>query len=751
MIEATLVFTPAALDAFLSTLSSDDLNDFAIPSEARDLITSVRTEHGYFIVHASDTMSSARVVFGYKGCVDRLQTSPELMLVAFQRAARLVISSRSFPVRLPPAWSAYHAGNLVAFFATNRGRQMGPLRWVAQLHPQGSQDIYFCRVTDSSEPVVLEQFHPLQREYRTSVDGWTDAFEQTRKRFRHRELGASQPQVVATVDLEATTFGAVVGNLAYSGWLERLTEDQKRFLEGSRDASVKLRGPAGSGKTLLLELKALYETYSALEPEAVPKILFVTHSWAMAEQVDAGLWRLNDRDASLDNISVAPLLSIAEELLPAGRGTQGYDLLGEDNLDGKMLQLSEIAAIAEDVATRDWLAYEARSTPEFASRATADADSAEKQAFVWDLMQEFACVLSANGILPGVNAARVYLPMQRMPWMMPLATDGEKLFVLQVYTELVDRMRDARLLTTDQLINDFLNYLETFAWNIRRRDSGFDLIFVDELHLFNEQERLSLSFLSRDAGAFPTMFMALDPRQSPSEIYTGTHLATASAGESGEADAFLGDVKAIDLRTVHRFSPEILNLVRVINNMYPALELADDWHLDANRLDSSVPSDGVVPALTTHTDQAEEIQRVAEEAGELLAYRSGDERVAVVLLDPLALDAYDNFTVKGASILRLLGRDDVDALQYSKRAVVLSPAEYVAGLQFTSVIVAGFPHMESRRANLGHQKRRLLSLLYLAVTRATHNVSIHINLQDGAIPDVLETATKLGALTLGEI
>src|SRR5207249_4114442 len=105
---------------------------------------------------------------------------------------------------------------------------------------------------------------------------------------------------------------------------------------------------------------------------------------------------------------------------------------------------------------------------------------------------------------------RRYLLLQRTPWMMPLETDGEKRFVLQVYTQYIADLKKDRLLTSDQVINDFLNYLETFTWNIRREQEGYDLIFVDELHLFSEQERLALHYLTRSASEYPKMFMALD-------------------------------------------------------------------------------------------------------------------------------------------------------------------------------------------------------------------------------------------------
>jgi hypothetical protein len=744
MIDRPLVCTKASLDAYLTAVSTeDDPGALVVPRDAGDVVTRIDTASAVFLIHASDDEDSARVVFAQKDCLQRLPPESPTVVTALQRASRLALSARTPPLRLPPAWSTYHEGSLIAFFAGTR--EMGALRWVAQVNPLGTNDVFFCRLTSPSEPVVLASFRPSLAEYRRPLRDWRDALEQAAKRFAHRAK-TQTVQVVETVDLEATTYGAVVGARTYSAWLGHLTAEQRTFLERPADISTKLRGPAGSGKTLLLELKALYETYAADSMESPPRILFVTHSWSVAEQVDAALWRLHDRSSSIDNISVFPLLSIAQDLLPAERHGRGFDLLGDDNLSGKMLQLEAITRIVEGVVARDWLSFEDRCSPEFADRATAPADSAERRAFVWDLMHEFACVLSAHGILPGINAARNYLPLHRMPWMMPLVTDGEKLFVLEVYAALVAELREAQLLTSDQLINDFLNYLETFAWNLRRVEAGYELICVDELHLFNEQERLALNFLSRDPDAHPVMFMALDPRQSPAESYTGGTVAAVREGESGEAEAGLGEIEAFDLTTVHRFSPEILALVRHINNSYPALDLGDDWYLDADRLQTSVAASGHRPTLATHEDRHAEMRAVTADATDRLSDRASEERIAIILVDTLAVGYYSDLGIKGGSVLLLQGRDEVDSLQYSKRAVVLSPAEYVAGLQFSTVVVAGFPPAAGRRANLGHERRRLLSLLYLAVSRATTSVSIHVNMADGGVPEVLEAAVQRGVV-----
>src|SRR5262249_30100790 len=155
-------------------------------------------------------------------------------------------------------------------------------------------------------------------------------------------------------------------------------------------------------------------------------------------------------------------------------------------------------------------------------------------------------------------------------------------------TDYINGLAQDRLLTVDQLVNDFLNYLETFSWNILRDAEGYDFVFVDELHLFTEQERLSLQYLARPASQYPRLFMALDPRQAPSEVYAGVPASVVARGESGRADLDLGEVPALELSTVHRFTPEILKLVQHVHRSYPALDLGPDWEVSLESVKSSV-------------------------------------------------------------------------------------------------------------------------------------------------------------------
>ena len=49
------------------------------------------------------------------------------------------------------------------------------------------------------------------------------------------------------------------------------------------------------------------------------------------------------------------------------------DLLGEDNLSGKMLQLKEIDASADRFVRGDWLTFASRCSPDFVDRVTGSS------------------------------------------------------------------------------------------------------------------------------------------------------------------------------------------------------------------------------------------------------------------------------------------------------------------------------------------------------------------------------------------
>jgi superfamily I DNA/RNA helicase len=742
------VFTLASLQRCLELAPSEHwFATLRVPEDGSWAVLAVETNDCTFVLHRADKPDSPRIIVISQETTALLPGAVETLRVTFQRIHRVALSVANPPLRLPPAWKEFHHQNLVAFFAGPY--HIGPLslRWIAEIHPHNSNDICFWKLTGPGDPLSLPEYKPRHEVYERIVGQWKTAFAAASQRFAQSPTAAETVALEPAIDLEATTFGPVTQYRSYSIWLDHLTPKQREFVEWSPDQAVKLKGPAGTGKTLALELKILREVYRARDEQHKIRALFATHSWAVAQQIDAALHKL-DESGNLSEIDVFPLLEISRSSLPADRQPgRGFELLGEDSLAGRRLQLRRIDAIVDRLAKSDWLTYRRHVSAEFRSRVEAQKGSPERNALVWDLMLEFSSVLSVQAILPGINAERRYLALHRAPWMMPLDTDADKRFVMQVYTKYVDGLKEDRLLTSDQLINDFLSYLETFTWNLQREEKGYDFIFVDELHLFSEQERLVLNYLTRSASKYPKIFMALDPRQAPSEVYAGVPGAVVARGESGRADLDLGSVPSLELSKVHRFTVEILALVQHIHRRYPTLGLGPDWQLEVDSVESAA-GHGPKPLLFVHLTQAAEVEVVSRRVEDQWRGMEAQHRIAVILVDSLQLPMYQEGLeerLKG-NVSVIQSRDEVEKLRYSRRSVVVGPAEYLAGLQFDYVVIAGMSDVNVGAPNSGHQRRRLLSQLYVAISRATRHVEIHANDENGGVPNILETALGAGVI-----
>ncbi|MFC7479240.1 hypothetical protein ACFQX7_03055 [Luedemannella flava] len=413
-------------------------------------------------------------------------------------------------------------------------------------------------------------------------------------------------------------------------------------------------------------------------------------------------------------------------------------------------QLRRVDDLLSEVIEEAWPAFRAGCREEFVRAVESEPGSDDRRLFEWELLNEFACVLNAEKIKPGINADREYLDLPRSPWMMSLDSDREKRFVLHLYARYIQGLERDGLISNDQIMSDFFLAVDTWRWNYERKTQGYDRIFVDELHLFNGQERLVLQYFYRHVDQYPIMYVALDPRQSPQMTYVGVPANGLVRGDTNGDAKSLGTSQLVSLTRVHRFSPDVLALLRHINHSYPAVSLDEDWELDLDAVDSSRPS-RAVPTVYRHSTRYDEALAVLRRCRQAAENKGGkSRRVAVVLVDPDALTVYEEIVFDHADSVRpqiLRARDDVVGLRYAQKTIVLSPVEYVAGLQFDVVIVAGLRPVR-RGPWSTNRLRQMLSMLYLAISRATDEVEIHVNLASGGIPDILASAIEANKLVL---
>lgn len=711
-------------------------------------LSETREGRTFRTIYSKRDQSNERLVI--VAVADEVEILPESLRSnrepAYNRMLSFVQRSQSYPVSLPRGWRQFKHNNLLAFFALPESLG-STLRWVAEVNASKNGDVVFWELGFSDDQQLLQKFEPVSSLSTTAREIWTS----NRSQGLAALSGEAQAHVDVDVTLDANSarMHDVAKARTFSQWLPELTPSQRTFVDAHTDKSIRLRGPAGSGKTLTLCIKAVKEAVDARSDGKDLRVLFVTHSWSLAGSIDALLATLSEV-GRINEINVLPLVSIAQETLPDGMIPEDLSLIGEDSLTGKMSQLAQIEELIADFRSGDWITYRSLASDGFSERI-GSSDREVLRGLAWDCLIEFGCVLAADGIFPGVNAERRYIRLPRAPWMMRLDSDGDKRAVYAMYVQYHQSLRARHILTTDQLLNDFLNYLEGFTWDHRRRTEGYDLIFADEFHLFNTLERHALRYLSREVDAYPRIFMALDPRQSPWEVYFPDGTALGTTGGVGSDDE-LDPIRTVDIPTVHRSSPQILDLVKHIHLEYANLGLDEDWDYSISSV-QSLATAGPKPSLFAFDTFADEEAAIYRSVTETYPAAHIGTQLALALIDEDAYKRYSPLIERlGKSgkfrVFPITSRDDVGALQYHRKGIVVGPAEYLAGLQFDTVLVAGLPEMAVNTPNQGVRRRGALSLLYLAVSRAGRDVRIFTSDDYGGVPGVLQRARDEGVLGL---
>jgi hypothetical protein len=675
----------------------------------------VSSDQTMAIVDGTATLSSRRVIFGPGTLSNAAEWELKGLLQRVHRVAEL-----HSVANVPREWGAYRWGNRGAFYVWGGSGR----RAYVEIGPEQSQDVFVRLVSEAT--IRVQDIKCDSRPYFVAVRDFVAAIEAGLAVIRRSPTSSSD-----SLD-RALSLGSLRAELdeasTYSEWLPVITDSQRDFLERPIERSIKLRGAAGTGKTLAMKLKAIREIYAAQDADRSIRLLFATHGWAAAYDIQDSVDKLDERKSASGCLDIAPLLSIA--LQHTGYSTNSL-VLDNDSHDGKLKAFKTIHEALADAIRLNWPALGPGASPQIQRRVhAAVARSPGADTFVVELMDEFASVLGAHGIVRGPDAESKYLNLPRAAWMLPLGSKNDKTFVYRVYQKFLEALARQKSLSWDQVINDCVATLSGFGWNLERLTDGYDAIFVDEMHLFSLQERMLINHLSNQPDSYPRVVMALDPRQSASVLF---------GVESASQPSLSQDVDDVCLRNVYRFGESILALVRHLQEQFPTQELGKDWVLEQSAAGGKKAGD--IPRLYWDASAKQSFTNAVARAREI----SRSRRVALLCLHASELDALiQECESAGFSVVPVKGRSDQNELRYAKRTPVVSAAEYVAGLQFDAVVVCGVPQEVAAGTVSPYLDRLLLTMLYLAVTRARDMVDLHFPVESTTMQKLLRLAVDGG-------
>lgn len=626
----------------------------------------------------------------------------------YSRIVRVLKAFKSPPIHLPRHWSEYHHKNLVSFFALPKGA--AEYRWIVDTEGR-TNCLRFDVVTSATKQIDLESHS--SEEWPSGLEKLGSFLEGVRGRESSTE---ATDKLIQEVDLKAIGSSSVVHHRSLEEWLDLLSPEQKKVIEAPNNRSLRIIGPAGSGKTLALCMKACVIAREEEESGQAKKVLIATHSWAMAERV-TGVIEILAGGQMPTLVTVLPLLYLLQ--VHAGHaGTQAIQTIGDDSKEGRIAAISLI----QDVVTEE--CGQLREKGDLSAwLMEALSDRCESRAAVdlsLNLYDEFTGILAAEGVaVDDSESIKRYLSSNREDWMPPFTTVGDRRVVLQIYRRFLYKLSDRASITTDQFVSDSVRVLETFTWRMRRETEGYDFIFVDELQLFDSQERLAIELLGRSRIGVP-FFTAEDPSQG---VFAPLHRRQASGG----VDA------SVYLEAVHRFDEAIFNLISMIYQRFPLNTIP--LRIDPKKTGACTP-----PLAYLCEDDGEALKEAVSIATKTVAAIGGERRLCLITLGDVDDRLVDELSQKAVNVVQLKSFDDVEQLSYTKRAVIVAPWQFVGGTQFSDVIVvvAG-----SRPVNTGFGKLRELTALYLACSRAAEQLNIVCGVH---VPAVVQEAIDAGLI-----
>ncbi|AJY46234.1 hypothetical protein TM49_11980 [Martelella endophytica] len=396
-------------------------------------------------------------------------------------------------------------------------------------------------------------------------------------------------------------------------------------------------------------------------------------------------------------------------------GSSKIEVIGDDSSDGRNRTIEIISDVVSSLTDfspsglSTWVTEGLRS----------DAGTKPRRELVINLYEEITGVLSASGVAPDdVEATRLYLRAQREDWMPPFNSIQDRGLVIAAYRAFLRDLVDRASITTDQFILDSIRILETFSWRMRRETEGYDFILVDELQLFDPQERACLELLGRTKTGVP-FISAEDPSQGVFSSLNARHSTTPN--------------KPVYLETLHRFKKGIFDFISFIYRQFPlnALPL---------RIENSSDDDIIRPVHYICDLGEDPVETVIAITSNIADSSSSNITTCVITVGEDEGSISDALKMNGIHCTQLKSFDDVEKLAYVRRTVVVSPWEYIGGTQFDQVIVAaiGISQPESQFAKL----REMISV-YLACSRASQSLYI---VTQGYAPSVITSAQEQGLI-----
>lgn len=648
---------------------------------------------------------------------------------SFNRILRVFQSVEDHGTSIPALWKPYNSDSLISIQGTNRAS--GAERILIDRRSIGQVTAICYGVIEEAvdlNNVLPELIDPVN--LRNRLSAILDAA---------AKVGIPQ-KFDDSFDLEENNIALGLGDNLQTWYESKLTARQRDFVDTPISKSLRVRGPAGSGKTIAMVVKILRLILADRQAKRNRRYAFLTHSQATVDLVRSMIkTMLSESDFSTidhsepNSLYLGTLYSFAFDTL--GTELRGVDPLSLDGREGRQMQAEMLHSVLKEYLDSSWVGRRNGCGDEFVERLErASSHDIDGNLFLKEILNEFACVIEPEGIARSLAKQTEYLNRTtREPWRLALGLQDERGVILDLHRDFRKEMRESGCISVDQLVSDFDRFLGSNAWELTRVASGFDAIFVDELHLLNRLERMLILSLTKNASAKPVVVMAEDTKQDSLRV---SHGLRNWQGQFSEIENF-------DFTDVFRYTPQINNFLKAIDDFAPTLHLEEDWpqYGQISRL-----ADGPKPKVSVFASALDQYEKMFAQASLSAKQKKNGRLVAVLDCD------YENFKKYLAAgqhrskFIPVESRDDITSIPNRGLKFVFSMPEFVAGLQFEEVFLLDINNSlftDTEAAGV-QDKRRALSTIYLGASRAMRSLHISSLKTSGGLPTCISHAIESG-------
>lgn len=499
--------------------------------------------------------------------------------------------------------------------------------------------------------------------------------------------------------------------LEFDEWLapeSPLTDAQRKvlFSEALDRYPLRILGPGGSGKTLLMQLLAIKKSLIAFERGVDSKIMYIVHSDAMRSKVFQRFELLvGEKKHLLNGIKITTLSEYCREKLQLDVDS----ILDRDAEDAKSFQVQQVkeALINEEKNHSEKISRSNLLTSVFKNSDLGDI-------FAKLLLAEISISIKGHGL---EQDKRRYVESERnLSRLHGFLSKEEREFVFSIFEYYHQEVFETYgSLDPDDLALSLYGSIKTPVWRLRRKLEGFDYIFVDEAQLFNENERRLFSLLSNDIATHVPIALALDEAQS---FYGQSNAGLATLG--------IKDISNHSLDSIRRSTLEIAKLAffiiqrstNLFSSDFPDFTSIESFNCPVKSMRFGKPS--IEKESTDSRNFGRFIlKRVRELRGDNI------RQIAVIC----HLESYWGIIESELSKAELpfqVFRERGEKIKAEQPVVVLCRPAQVGGQEFDAVVIVGLERgAMSLRDNQAFEsaiEQQMIREIYLSITRARYKV-----------------------------